>query len=49
MRKKTGITKGGMEELNVYSRAVQDIVRETIQAFRTGDLNLAGRSSPLKK
>ena len=35
--KKTGITKGGMEELNVYSRAVQDIVRETIQAFRTGE------------
>lgn len=47
--KKTGITKGGMEELNVYSRAVQDIVRETIQAFRTGDLNLAREIEPFEE
>ena len=47
--KKTGITKGGMEELNVYSRAVQDIVRETIHAFRTGDLNLAREIEPFEE
>lgn len=47
--KKISITKGGMEELNVYSRAVQDIVRETIQAFRTGDLKLAREIEPFEE
>ena len=46
---KMSITRGGMEELAVYSGAVQDIVQETIQAFRTGDLSLARQVEPFEQ
>ena len=47
--KKMNITSEGLEELTVYSKAVQDIVQETIQAFRTGNLELAREVEPFEE
>lgn len=47
--KDISITSGGMEEMAVYSKAVQDIVQQTIQAFRTGDLTLARQVEPFEE
>ena len=47
--KKMSITSEGLEELMVYSKAVQDIVQETIQAFQTGNLELARGVEPFEE
>lgn len=48
-KKKISITRDGREELAVYSKAVHDIVQETIQAFRTGNLEMARQVEPFEE
>ncbi len=43
------ITKGGMKELMVYARAVEDILNQMIQAFRDNDLVMARDIEPFEE
>ncbi len=43
------ITKGGMKELMVYARAVEDILNQMIQAFRDNDIVMARDIEPFEE
>lgn len=48
-KKEVGFSEKGMDELNIYIKALRDIVDKTVRAFVADDNELAGKVEPLEQ
>lgn len=47
--KEMGFSKKALEEMNIFTMAIEDIVNATFEAFRTGDRSLAAEIEPMEE